>query len=72
MWYMTETTNFNSVRKADVLNAKTAIGAKIAAGNKQYFSGTVLKIGQKFDSNGFLIPEYARVDGVWSPVDKYQ
>lgn len=71
MWYMTETTNTNSVGTPEQLNAKSLRGAKIAAGNKQSFLGTVLSVGQTLDSSGFLRAEWKRVDGVWYPVDPY-
>lgn len=56
IYYMMETSNANSFRKAEPLKAQNLTAAKREASRKAAFYDTVLTIGTELNDEGFLVP----------------
>ena len=67
MYYYAEVENAQSYSVADSLKAKSLVSAKREASRKQFFTQTVIEIGNEINSQGFILEPIARkIDGIWS------
>lgn len=69
IYYMMESSNENSFRKAEPLKAESLIAAKREASRKAAFYDSVLTIGTEIDEDGFLVPSgnvAIKSIGIWN------
>ena len=67
MYYYAELENAQSYSAADSLKANSLVSAKREASRKQFFTQTVIEIGDEINSQGFILEPLAKkIDGIWS------